>query len=224
MRGRARLVFSVTVGGICAAFVAPSASLAAVPITSIGPGHSRAPIRITRSSRPVVGGPSAFPAPGREMLPQLTLIDFTAPAGRTSATLLPVAAAHPATPFKEEPTTTVAPAPPPPPDPPVPAPAPIQVPAQQPVQAPQPPVVQDTGSSLGGVWACIRQAESSGNYGANTGNGYYGAYQFLPSTWVSVGGSGLPSDAPPAEQDMRAQMLQQRSGWGQWSTHSMCGV
>ena len=222
MRGRARLVFSVTVGGICAAFVAPTASLAAIPITTTGPGHSRAPIRITRSSRPVVGGRSAFPAPGREMLPQLTLIDFTAPAGRTSATLLPVATAHPATPFKEEPTTTVAPAPPPPPDPPAPAPTPA--PAQHPVQASQPAVVQDTGSSLGGVWACIRQAESSGNYADNTGNGYYGAYQFLPSTWVSVGGSGLPSDAPPAEQDMRAQMLQQRSGWGQWSTHSMCGV
>ncbi len=85
-------------------------------------------------------------------------------------------------------------------------------------------MVQDNGSSLGGVWACIRQAESSGNYADNTGNGYYGAYQFLESTWLSVGGSGLPSDAPPAEQDMRAQMLQQRSGWGQWSTHSQCGV
>jgi hypothetical protein len=31
-----------------------------------------------------------------------------------------------------------------------------------------------------------------------------------------VGGSGLPSDASAAEQTMRAQILQQRAGWGQW--------
>jgi hypothetical protein len=66
--------------------------------------------------------------------------------------------------------------------------------------------------------------ESGNNYRENTGNGYYGAYQFSLPTWRSVGGSGLPSDAPPAEQDMRAQMLQQRSGWGQWSTAAACGA
>jgi hypothetical protein len=74
------------------------------------------------------------------------------------------------------------------------------------------------------VWACIRFHESGGNYATNTGNGYYGAYQFSESTWLGVGGTGYPNQAPPAVQDAMAQRLQQRSGWGQWSTYSMCGV
>jgi muramidase (phage lysozyme) len=74
------------------------------------------------------------------------------------------------------------------------------------------------------VWACIRAHESGGNYATDTGNGYYGAYQFSQATWLSVGGTGHADDAPPAVQDAMAQRLQQRSGWGQWSTHSRCGV
>src|SRR5439155_14132373 len=50
--------------------------------------------------------------------------------------------------------------------------------------------------TLGGVWACIRQRESSGNYQANTGNGFYGAYQCTPSTWnEAVRGAGYPQYA-----------------------------
>jgi hypothetical protein len=81
-----------------------------------------------------------------------------------------------------------------------------------------------TGGGLGGVFACIRAHESGGNYTTNTGNGYYGAYQFSLPTWLGVGGRGLPSAAPPAEQDLRAQILQARYGWGQWSTAHFCGV
>ncbi len=68
----------------------------------------------------------------------------------------------------------------------------------------------------GGVWAELRQCESGGNYADNTGNGYYGAYQFSLPTWESLGLSGLPSDASPATQDAAAAELQARSGWGQW--------
>ncbi len=67
-----------------------------------------------------------------------------------------------------------------------------------------------------GVWAELRQCESSDNYSANTGNGYYGAYQFALSTWYSLGETGLPSNAPPAVQDAAAQRLQAIAGWGQW--------
>ncbi len=67
----------------------------------------------------------------------------------------------------------------------------------------------------GSVWAALAQCESSGNptlvYGP-----YHGLYQFSESTWRSVGGTGLPSQASPAEQTKRAQILQARSGWGQW--------
>lgn len=61
-----------------------------------------------------------------------------------------------------------------------------------------------------------RMRESSNNYATNTGNGYYGAYQFDLQTWQSVGGKGLPSDASPAEQDMRAKLLYAQRGCQPW--------
>lgn len=80
--------------------------------------------------------------------------------------------------------------------------------------APQPGA--GTGTAPEGVWAALAQCESGGNPATNTGNGYYGLYQFSLPTWQSVGGTGLPSDASAAEQTMRAQILQERAGWGQW--------
>ena len=62
----------------------------------------------------------------------------------------------------------------------------------------------------------VRMRESGGNYADNTGNGYYGAYQFSLGTWESVGGTGLPSNASPQEQDMRAQMLYNERGCSPW--------
>ena len=74
------------------------------------------------------------------------------------------------------------------------------------------------------IWAAIAQCESGGTPSINTGNGYYGMYQFSLPTWRSVGGSGLPSDASVEEQTMRARMLQQRSGWGQWGCAYKLGL
>ena len=74
------------------------------------------------------------------------------------------------------------------------------------------------------IWAAIAQCESGGNPSINTGIGYYGMYQFSLPTWRSVGGSGLPSDASVEEQTMRARMLQQRSGWGQWGCAYRLGL
>ena len=67
-----------------------------------------------------------------------------------------------------------------------------------------------------GVWDSLAKCESGGNWAINTGNGYYGGLQFTASTWKSVGGSGLPHQASREEQINRAQILQARSGWGQW--------
>ncbi len=107
------------------------------------------------------------------------------------------------------PTTTV---PAPPPTTTVPAPPPTTVPAP-PTATTVPPTAT---TPAGGVWAELRQCESGGNYQDDTGNGYYGAYQFSLQTWVGIGYTGLPSDAPPAVQDRAARQLQARSGWGQW--------
>jgi len=72
-------------------------------------------------------------------------------------------------------------------------------------------------SPLADAFARLRICESGGNYAANTGNGYYGAYQFSISTWQSMGtGFSRPDQAPPAVQDDAAQRLQARAGWGQW--------
>jgi hypothetical protein len=71
-----------------------------------------------------------------------------------------------------------------------------------------------------GYLAAIAACESGGNPATNTGNGFYGKYQFDLQTWASVGGSGLPSDAGEAEQDRRAAMLYARSGAAPWP---VCG-
>jgi hypothetical protein len=68
----------------------------------------------------------------------------------------------------------------------------------------------------GDVWYRLRVCESGNNYRTNTGNGFYGAYQFTSGTWRAYGGSGLPSNAPPGEQDYRAKLLYQARGWSPW--------
>ncbi|MCW2572412.1 MAG: Transglycosylase domain protein [Frankiales bacterium] len=65
-------------------------------------------------------------------------------------------------------------------------------------------------------FARLRQCESGGNYAINTGNGYYGAYQFDQRTWHGLGYSGLPSNAAPATQDQAAEGLQAARGWQPW--------
>ncbi len=73
-------------------------------------------------------------------------------------------------------------------------------------------------------WLQLRQCESSNRYDINTGNGYYGAYQFVLSTWQSVGGSGYPNDAAPAEQDYRALILYRDRGWEPWTCATIVGL
>ncbi len=72
--------------------------------------------------------------------------------------------------------------------------------------------------------ACIRRYEQgAAGYATDTGNGFYGAYQFDLATWQSVGGSGNPAHASAAEQDMRAEMLYDRRGLQPWPTPAvMC--
>ena len=71
-------------------------------------------------------------------------------------------------------------------------------------------------SSSSADLAALRSCESGGNYRANTGNGYYGAYQFSPSTWQSLGHGGRASDAAPHVQDEAALRLASTKGWSQW--------
>jgi peptidoglycan hydrolase CwlO-like protein len=71
---------------------------------------------------------------------------------------------------------------------------------------------------------CTRARESGGNYGIVSSSGYYGAYQFLPSTWdVTANHAGrpdlvgvLPSRASAYDQDELAWSLYQWQGKGPW--------
>jgi hypothetical protein len=89
-------------------------------------------------------------------------------------------------------------------------------PSTTPTTRPKPKPQPAFSATAGGVWAALRQCESGGNYQENTGNGFYGAYQFTQSTWAGLGYPGRPDQEPPAMQDQAAQRLQARSGWGQW--------
>lgn len=73
-----------------------------------------------------------------------------------------------------------------------------------------------SGGGAGGEWLQLRECESGDNYQANTGNGYFGAYQFSQQTWTNLGLPGRPDLEPPSMQDQAAMKLQSEYGWGQW--------
>jgi uncharacterized protein YabE (DUF348 family) len=77
------------------------------------------------------------------------------------------------------------------------------------------------GGSVGGGadglnWPALAKCESGGNPRAVNPAGYYGLYQFSLTTWHSMGGSGNPINASPAEQLYRAKLLYKKAGAGQW--------
>lgn len=105
---------------------------------------------------------------------------------------------------------------------PTPAPAPVvtappvTVAPAPPTTAPAPTYTTSGDGGAGGVWLQLRQCESGDDYQANTGNGYFGAYQFSQQTWSNLGFPGRPDLEPPSMQDQAAMQLQAQSGWGQW--------
>jgi uncharacterized protein YabE (DUF348 family) len=86
----------------------------------------------------------------------------------------------------------------------------------------QPPVPQivargtaPVSGNLGSWLSKLRQCESGGNYQDNTGNGYYGAYQFSPGTWNTLNTGYARADlAPPSVQDAAIVRNTNRSGAG----------
>lgn len=66
------------------------------------------------------------------------------------------------------------------------------------------------------TWDKLANCEASGNWSANTGNGFSGGLQFTPSTWKAYGGSGSAHNASKAEQIRVAKKVQASQGWGAW--------
>lgn len=80
------------------------------------------------------------------------------------------------------------------------------------------------GGSSGTNWDAVAACESggtAGNWGTNTGNGYSGGLQFLPSTWHANGGVGNPAGASKAEQIRVAERVKATQGIRAWP---VCGA
>jgi hypothetical protein len=89
--------------------------------------------------------------------------------------------------------------------------------APPPVETPAPP---STGGGFGdpgdyATWDALAQCESGGRWDYSAGP-YYGGLQFSAETWHSVGGTGMPYEHSRETQIHFGQILQARSGWGQW--------
>lgn len=70
-----------------------------------------------------------------------------------------------------------------------------------------------------GVWDRLAECEASGDWHINTGNGFYGGLQFLPSTWAAFGGHAYAPNAHLATREQQiavAERTQAAQGWGAW--------
>jgi LysM repeat protein len=68
-------------------------------------------------------------------------------------------------------------------------------------------------------WDRLASCESGGNWGINTGNGYYGGLQFADGTWDGNGGERYASRADlatRAEQIVIAARVLDSRGWSPW--------
>jgi LysM repeat protein len=74
-------------------------------------------------------------------------------------------------------------------------------------------------SAATSAWDKLAGCESGGNWGINTGNGYYGGLQFADGTWDGNGGGKYASRADLAsrgEQIIIAAKVLEGRGWSPW--------
>jgi len=114
-------------------------------------------------------------------------------------------------------------APAPPPPPPVIAAVTVQRSYAAPARSYAAPATASTYHGGSGFQACVISRESGGNPRAvNVSSGAGGLYQFLPSTWQSLGFSGLPENASVAEQDAAFEKAYAESGVTPWRAYDGC--
>lgn len=103
--------------------------------------------------------------------------------------------------------------------------APVASPApqQSPDPAPAAPAQSAPVQANSGFQSCVIQAESGGNASAvNASSGAGGLYGFLPSTWASLGHSGLPENASVAEQNDAFWQEYDQNGTSPWAPYDGC--
>lgn len=75
------------------------------------------------------------------------------------------------------------------------------------------------GGGWNADWNTMAQKEASGNWSANTGNGFYGGLQFTQPSWDAAGGGQYAPRADlasPYQQALTAEQLLQMQGPGAW--------
>lgn len=77
-------------------------------------------------------------------------------------------------------------------------------------------VTNTFSGSFAEALARLRSCEAGGAYDRNSGNGYYGAYQYDISTWANWGGYSRADLAPPSAQDEKVWETYKRRGWQPW--------
>ena len=174
-------------GGLVAAVKAQIGASPAT-VTSSGPISQGAPT----ATDGVVGGASA--STPRSSVPSPPVVVPATPS-------LPPASVPPAS---VAPSTTAPPATSPP------------ATSAPPAASAPPTTAASPGAPTPADWLALRTCESGDTYTENTGNGYFGAYQFSQATWTGLGYPGRPDQEPPAMQDQAAAQLQAEAGWGAW--------
>lgn len=87
-----------------------------------------------------------------------------------------------------------------------------------------PVAMAGTASADSVNWTAIANCESSGNWAADTGNGFYGGLQFTQSTWDAYGGDQYAASAnlaSEADQITVAEAVLAGQGIGAWP---VCGA
>jgi LysM repeat protein len=87
------------------------------------------------------------------------------------------------------------------------------------------PAAAPAPASTGGVdWSAIAACESGGNWGANTGNGFYGGLQFTEQTWLGYGGGQYAPSADQASASQQIAVAQQVLGGQGIGAWPVCGA
>ncbi|MFD9124398.1 transglycosylase family protein [Kitasatospora sp. NPDC059571] len=74
------------------------------------------------------------------------------------------------------------------------------------------------------TWDKVAQCEATGNWAANTGNGFYGGLQFTSGTWGAFGGHAYAANAhqaTKAQQIAIAEKVLAAQGPGAWPVCSV---
>ena len=84
-------------------------------------------------------------------------------------------------------------------------------------------IVPSANAASDSTWDRLAQCESSGNWAADTGNGFSGGLQFTKSTWSAFGGGAfapVAHQASRSEQIAVAEKVLAGQGWGAWPSCS----